>query len=680
MDSTIIVPEPISDTNLIKTACHWLQHCDNVFPPRPMDRHSNYKRLVNHLLTAFGTFQHFGLYHEITINSLFQLYQCYGQLGDDVKVLYTIWDMIYLFPQSPLGYILAGKFYNDRNLVDCHDMVYRRAMETITNPNEAKRLEEPFEDAKKYRTELPKQLTLHASGLNPLTKLMPDVVNEILLHLDFRERVRLQLLNRQWYDYIRETPLLWEVLDYRTVSRPVRQSNVEFCLQRSGGIVQAAFLENILKPDTTAVLDLVLRDENAGILRTLHIGFCTKVFNSWKQFSPSRWEIFKSIESLKLPLDDSKEFVYLLGRGHFPKLKELFLFGDKYGHVDNFDMFFQIDSTATTLPNLRIFRIGSQISTYSLHDRTEWLMATDEHEGSGISLDPISLNSLTNLMPNLEALECIRINFYRAGKDEEISRFRLNFSQNTKLKLINLTQCQLHAMPTLPVSCETLLLDATDSAPRMVTVSEQGSDECVYLDALINEDPTAVDSTGYSNVDTLDLSYHENLTPVSLIYSLASFNSSKLTKLSLKHYNRQIPLNEPIGEELALLSKWSVNAQENVSVMHCLVRMFPNLQLLNLSCTVMNDQCVKYLRSLDQLIYLDLYRTKVTFTGVWYLLSGEWNNTLASDFFEFPDPSHVNTNIKAVYLLSCPYISDEIRSWLTNICGIDTGYNFKNSS
>ncbi|KAK9485280.1 hypothetical protein V1527DRAFT_452252 [Lipomyces starkeyi] len=686
---------------MINDAHTWVEHVQNRFPRRPNDIYFNYEQLTRRMEGALCSYQHFRKTQFIQLNVLYHYHQCLVGMQDDEKDYYVLWLMVYMFPTSALGYDLLGRYYSDRLELDKEVDIYQLGVQNIqltTGPHYERiranlgnamevreaRLKAGLPGAFSRRTRnLP---PMNGKGRDPVNMLPSDVVQNIFMRLSFPERVRLKQVCRSWATYIQNTPDLWKIWDFRDCKRPVLYGDILKISDMAQNTCYEAYLKNILISDFDNALELVFTviETTPGILYKLEINFCTTVFDEYHYFSRSRIEGLRKLRSLKLPLDDSTQFVSLFASGNFLVLEDVFLFGDSPRHVETHALFFDIpgpgDPEFKTFPAMKWLRIGSQRSTSSIQDhRNDFIFGVDLDKPT-VSLDPGSLNSLVAMMPNLESFIYVRVKSRCIGKDEEIFQTRINLRGNEKLREVILTQSILINFPILPLNCKIVIVDSCDALPR-VTEEEEDTGLMRYLAPLPHEDPYAFDAEEYKSIEKFDASCAERMTDYDSLYLFGIFDPEKLTDFSIRYWVRKFTMNVRFGDDITEAPRpWRI-AEQGLTPAHYITRMLPRLKIFDVSCTATKDATLRVFRDLRDLEYINIAGCLVTFRGVWFLLTGEWNEAYSNEAFQTPTRGrqHWESRLKTIILMKCPNISEAAIAWLENQ-GISTGRDIKDGS
>ncbi|KAK9350084.1 hypothetical protein V1523DRAFT_420864 [Lipomyces doorenjongii] len=677
---------------MISDAHTWVEHVQNRFPRRPNDIYFNYEQLTRRMEGALCTYQHFRKTQFIQLNVLYHYHQCLVGMQDVEKDYYVLWLM---------GYDLLGRYYGDRLELDKEVDIYQLGIQNIqvtTGPH-YERIRANLRDAREVREArlkygLPGAFSRHhrnlppmnEKGRDPVNMLPSDVVQNIFMRLTFPERVRLKQVCRSWETYIQNTPDLWKVWDFRDCKRPVLYRDILNISELAQNICYEAYLKNILIPDLDNALELVFTvlETTPGILYKLEINFCTTVFDEYHYFSQSRIEGLRKLRSLKLPLDDSTQFVSLFASGNFPVLEEVFLFGDSPRHVETHALCFDIpapgDPEFKTFPAMKWLRIGSQRSTSSIQDhRNDFIFGVDLDKPT-VSLDPGSLNKLVAMMPNLESFIYVRVKSRCIGKDEEIFQTRINLRGNENLREIILTQSILINFPILPLNCKIVIIDSCDALPR-VTEEEEDTGLIRYLAPLPHEDPYAFDAEEYKSIEKFDASCAERMTDYDSLYLFGIFDPETLTDFSIRYWVRKFTMNVRFGDDIIEAPRpWRID-EPGLTPAHYITRMLPRLKFFDVSCTATKDETLRVFRDLRDLEYINVAGCLVTFRGVWFLLTGEWNDVYSKEAFQPPTwgRQRWKSRLKTIIVMKCPKISEAAITWLENH-GISTGRDIKDGS
>ncbi|KAK9235620.1 hypothetical protein V1525DRAFT_409455 [Lipomyces kononenkoae] len=621
-------------------------------------------------------------------------------MQDDETDYYVLWLMLYMFPTSAMGYDLLGRYYSNRSEFDKEVQIYQLGIKNIeitTGPH-YERICAGLRDATEAMEarlkagppvtlgRVPRQLSpVNERGKDPVEMLPSDVVQNIFMRLAFPERVRLKQVSKCWDAYIQNNPDLWKIWDFRDCKRPVPYADLLKISELAQNICYEAYLKHILITDLDPTLELVLNviESNPGILSGLELNFCTTVFDDYHYFSQSRIEGLRKLRWLKLPLDDSIQFVRLFSSGNFPVLEDIFLFGDSPRHVETYALCFDIPGPDSpefkTFPAMKKLRIGSQKSITSIHDhRNEFIFGVDMDRPT-VSLDPGSVNNLVAMMPNLESFIYVRMKSRCIGKDEEVFQTRINLRGNKNLREIILTQSILINFPLLPLNCKTVIIDSCDALPRVTFLEYTG--RMRYLAPLPHEDRYAVDEEEYKSIEKFDASCAERMTDYDSIYLFGIFDPQNLTDFSIRYWVRKFRMNICFGDDIDEAPlPWRID-EPGLTPAHYITRMLPRLRRFDVSCTATKDTTLRVFRGLRELEYINVAGCLVTFRGVWFLLTGEWNDDYSNEYFQLPTRSlqESETKLKTVILTKCLKVSEEAIAWLESE-GISTGRDVKDGS
>ncbi|KAK9320215.1 hypothetical protein V1517DRAFT_329987 [Lipomyces orientalis] len=692
------VPKTVDD--MINDAHALVEHVQNRFPRRPNDIYFDYEQLTRRMEAALSAYEHFRKTEFIQLNVLFHYHQCVAGIQDRRTDYYVLWLMVYMFPASAMGYDLLGQYYSNRLELDREVEIYERGLQNILVISGSRygriraNLRKAIEAREsRVKAGLPRALNRAAGSLpstnekrrDPLNMLPCDVVQYIFLRLSFPERIRLKQVCKSWDAHIRNTPDLWKVWDFRDCKRPVAYTDILKISQIAQNICFEAYLENILIPDLDKALEVVFNviGMNPGVLSRLEINICTTIFDEYYYFSQSRKQGLRQLRALKLPLDDSAAFVRLLASLNFPGLEEVFLFGDSPRHVETHALWFDIpgpdDAEFNLLPAMKRLRIGSQKSTTSTQDHRNDFVIGMDFDSPTVSLDPGSTNKLVAMMPNLDSFIYVRVKSRCIGKQDEIFQTRINLRRNENLREVILTQSILINFPILPLNCQTVIIDACDVLPRVVEEDPDG--RMRYLAPLPHEDPYDIEDREYKSIEKFDASCAERMTDYDSIYLFGIFDPDKLTDFSIRYWIRKFRMNLSFGDDIWEAPRpWRID-EPGLTPAHYITRMLPWLKRFDVSCTATNDTTLRIFRDLRALEYINLAGCNVTFQGVWFLLTGEWDSRYSNGAFQPPALSRQQweSRLKTIILVKCPKISQEAIAWLENQ-GISTGRDILDGS
>ncbi|KAK9448420.1 uncharacterized protein V1518DRAFT_418920 [Limtongia smithiae] len=619
--------------------------------------------------------------NEASRNDFYNLFECYLGYKNSKMAFYTIWEYIYLFPADSLGYLLAYRYYLQLEMPDQALKIATMGLdETDSKAPSYKKLREVVRKSRRIEPEPPtpppEPVLTQPAGVCFLQLLPSEIEDYILSYLSTAEITRLRRVSSTWNEHLISMPRLWRALDFRDALRPVRYADALRYLSFAKRTLESAYIEKIATSDVDACLDEIMEacETQEYRLKVLEVSMSSFFFDS-RELSEKRLLLFSNLTRLKLPLHDAGDFPLYLAHNVFPNLEDLFLLADADQHVNSsqrrdteptdFSMnqrrLWSYSPFERVRSNIKRFRVGSQASESAVHDYLDEYLADKDTNTLAIVM-LFDLNNLIEVMPNLESFICVQVKTTTASTLENPEE-HLCFRNNSKLTFINLSQSDFTQVPHYPSSMRTLITDSTNLyVPQIMgPIADIEVDE-ELLDQALRGKEFQVET--YQNLEVLDLAACE-LGADALLEWLSYMDPNKLIELNLKLTWKYLNFTEQLTWSEIGMSSDVRNTGEKVMAAKFLVVLAPQLRKLNLSCTKINDECLRTFRELRDLEYLDISGCRITFSGLWYLLTGRASQKSGWSC------SHLQTKLRTVILKDCK-VSDEFREFLeTN--GICTG-------
>ncbi|KAK7203718.1 hypothetical protein BZA70DRAFT_58197 [Myxozyma melibiosi] len=580
------------------------------------------------------------------------------------------WELIYWFPRDAKGYLLAIKYYLEENSFEAAFSVLEQgtaaAGDAVAKPGRSMYMKHTSKNNIQRSTERrndSNKLSLVSSDYETATKdpiiaLPSDIITDIFLRIPYGERLILRRVSKSWNSELLSNRILWQHIDFRSGKRPVRLADAERSIALADGAIQELYLEKILRPEESLCVDAFLEaaEQNPGALRRLELNCYAPHFLTKDPDGPSimggeaRMNTLLNLTSLKMALDQSEYFVNdILDRVTLPNLQDLFFYADQHRHVETRNLRYIVRARTSIseqpLPNLKKFRIGSQLEIGSFVERSDF---PRNHYFNPlremVTIAPGSLNDLIALMPNLESLEIKRL--FMEGV--------LDLSSYLRLRYVNLSQCVLHETPLIPEGCKTLILNSL-----LVGFLEE-------LDFLIEN---------ARSIEKLDFSGQEDRVSMSIVEQFSLLSPEVFTDLSLRLVWRDFEPDTVLSHSVPFPGSDLTPMIRGGTPFDYMIHYLPNIKRLDLSCTAVTDQTMRKISGLQRLEYLDVSGTKISLKGVFDLLKPEVSGSMVNDsqtWRSMREHWRATTNVKTIILKKCPRIDRTSIAWLEEH-GITTG-------
>ncbi|KAK7205918.1 hypothetical protein BZA70DRAFT_147891 [Myxozyma melibiosi] len=437
-----------------------------------------------------------------------------------------------------------------------------------------------------------------------LLQLLPlELVEQVFSHLPFEDILRLQTVCRSWRQYIAYTPQLWSRVDFRSCQRQwISAQTLQLYLSRAHGGTTELHLRRVRSSAVDRVSSIISERCTQNRLRVLTADAMCQPFASP---SPGLvWERFDSLRTLRLALAYNNSVMSeVIVNGRFPSLQTLHLYA-----VEPTDRFL---NTRIPIDLFHPVRLATRRGAKLVQNANLQHLVLDARF-INVNLPP-DFGLLVALWPNLRTLWLLRCFI---GTDDS-AEMRISIDKSCPIRLmlhetnkqlldLNLSGSILHAMPSLPPSCQKLVLSKAEgpgAIPRWLETESEGGERVGYssVQVLEDEDPYDVVQDEYKGLRHLDLSYGgERLTSEVFVNVLQRVDGTRLTRLDIQSCSRL-----------------------ETDVVDRIVELAPHLRILLIGLNSwLKDDSLATLHRLRELEYLDISSTYVAFIGIVCLLGG----------------------------------------------------------
>ncbi|KAI6896944.1 hypothetical protein KC318_g13974 [Hortaea werneckii] len=205
-------------------------------------KRGDYKTAIGHFDRAIG--------RAPSVQLLDNRAACHEKLNDLPAALKDAKRAIQFQNEDPTGYLRAGKvlFRMEKQSVALE--IYAHGLKKV------KHIGQGYELLRKVHGELTTQLAPPTS-VDPLTVLPRELAELILGYLSFQQRIAISRVSKQWSDFIRSSPDLWQHLDLSNPKRKVKTAFVSKAINTARQKLTAATLSSL--HDFDKVLHALLR-------------------------------------------------------------------------------------------------------------------------------------------------------------------------------------------------------------------------------------------------------------------------------------------------------------------------------------------------------------------------------------------------------------------------------------
>ncbi|KAL1304297.1 hypothetical protein AAFC00_000702 [Neodothiora populina] len=284
----------------------------------------------------------------------------YDKLNDITPALKDAKSAIRLYEKDPTGYLRAGHLLEKSGKIEVALGIYKYGINKKTKNVELL--------VRKHDKLL--SATASPTSADPFAQMPLELVEQVLSYLNFAQIVNCTRVSKLWNTLIASQPRLWTYLDLSAARRPVKNTFITHCLNRSGRNITRANLKLLAGPDK-------------ALTALLH--HC------------------KNLESLNV-LDGgmrSNDFVSELCQA--PKLSELRLGPEAPMTLTSLSYLAQ---QLTTLRHLEVRKVINQQPAIwkAPHEQLQTLILEGGVQGSDL-MDHLRLHELLKRTPNLSHLE-----------------------------------------------------------------------------------------------------------------------------------------------------------------------------------------------------------------------------------------------------------------------------------
>ncbi|KAK9467948.1 hypothetical protein V1512DRAFT_246695 [Lipomyces arxii] len=505
-------------------------------------------------------------------------------------------ELVYTDPRNPIGYIRAGKAYEEE-----HE--YRRAMDAYSEGIKNADLKYPLtknldvllkaakfwnmnymatpQNQESSEFSRPLSMTSYVTSIlqrlvhtplggsrpgeqsignqpadadhdstgglqDPLQHFPPEILSRILDEIPVLKWMQLRQVSRSWNSMILQLVRSAQVLEIAEHKWPISAENFAALVKMSKGYVTAIILENVMYRDADSCAQLLLYGYSAQHkvltlerrdvqnLRSLTLRFCTCMFKLWMLVPNKDWMVAAQLRELCVRMENAPEVIYLLAEGRLPRLEVLECFG-RYDIVDCVEDVVLLNDNRVYEQhrNMKVLRLGR-----SLPARSEFPYV---QPSTDYSVSQRSLERVVSLLPELEELTCVKINTNKSSlliSGIQQRRPRLNLMELTpKLKKVDFSWSSILPAPLLPSTCQELSLNFLPTLSGLRSCRTEDGVR-LYMDVFFEEvevDASAdvvEDQNEYRNLKTVNHA-HSRLPASVIIDALARCDSQNLTRLNL---------------------------------------------------------------------------------------------------------------------------------------------------
>ncbi|KAJ8101903.1 hypothetical protein POJ06DRAFT_299839 [Lipomyces tetrasporus] len=578
------------------------------------------------------------------LDCLYKRYVAAMKIGAIQFALRDAMEMIYSYPESPMGYVTAGNFYQSQQDYNSATLVYLDGMKVVdSDHNMYPVLMHSYEAAVLWamrRSNFQEDSDSTPSRVDPVYRLPRELVLKILDQIPLPQRLQLLRVSRAWCSVLYKS--LPDVTDIslENCKWPITANKLHGLLTQGRGWITSVALGNVAYVDANACAELVmfgktatrngseskqLQQRDLAGVRAFRFDCCTSVFAERSRFAAS-WSVLPQLEELRVRIENSPELMQLLADGKLPRLRVLDCYAVEDIVRSSDDVIYLNDTIQYGPQNqLKVLRLGGPAPSSSGFPYVQKLKAS--------IISPRSLQRLLQLLPELEEFYCVNVNSRRIT-DDMLSRnrisLRLNLRELTpKLRVLDLSSSKMRAVPLVPASCEVINMDFCESL--CIRNCETFRGIRYYDDVLDNE------GDGYFLQEEAD--EYKNLRSISVVRSarpfekifdsLARCDGIKLRTLNL-HGCQTIDFSAKLPSASDFAKYYERYGFEEDPQMfdsaELLVHMFPNLEELRVGCNdTVTDATMDAFKMLDNLRLLDVACTKVSEYGLSSVILKDFN-------------------------------------------------------
>ncbi|KAI7316116.1 hypothetical protein KC315_g10886 [Hortaea werneckii] len=205
-------------------------------------RRGDYKTAIGHFDRAIG--------RATSVQLLDNRAACHEKLNDLPAALKDAKRAIQFQNEDPTGYLRAGKVLVKMDKQSVALEIYAHGLKKV------KHIGQGYELLRKMHGELTTQLAPPTS-IDPLTVLPRELAELILGYLSFQQRIAISRVSKQWMDFVRSSPNLWQHLDLSNPKRKVRTAFISKAINTARQKLTSATLSSL--HDFDKVLHALLR-------------------------------------------------------------------------------------------------------------------------------------------------------------------------------------------------------------------------------------------------------------------------------------------------------------------------------------------------------------------------------------------------------------------------------------
>ncbi|KAI7364375.1 hypothetical protein KC354_g5733 [Hortaea werneckii] len=240
-------------------------------------RRGDYKTAIGHFDRAIG--------RATSVQLLDNRAACHEKLNDLPAALKDAKRAIQFQNEDPTGYLRAGKVLVKMDKQSVALEIYAHGLKKV------KHIGQGYELLRKMHGELTTQLAPPTS-IDPLTVLPRELAELILGYLSFQQRIAISRVSKQWMDFVRSSPNLWQHLDLSNPKRKVKTAFISKAINTARQKLTSATLSSLHDFDKVLEglewFDLELPIESAHQLmlpsKLVHLRFVSTINNATANF------------------------------------------------------------------------------------------------------------------------------------------------------------------------------------------------------------------------------------------------------------------------------------------------------------------------------------------------------------------------------------------------------------
>ncbi|KAK9313145.1 hypothetical protein V1522DRAFT_437633 [Lipomyces starkeyi] len=579
------------------------------------------------------------------LDCLYKRYVAAIKIGAMGFALRDAMEMIYSYPNNPMGYLTAGNFYQLQQDYNWAAVVYSEGLKLVDSDHSMfPVLRHSYEAAVIWamrESNFLEEKHLTSSRVDPVYRLPRELVLKILDHIQLSQRLQLLRVSQAWFSAVHKSLPDVTDLNLESCKWPITVHKLHSLLKGGRGRISSISLGNVTHAQANACAELVLlgkvtqsgyenkvlAQRDLAALRSFKFGVCTSVFANSNRFSDNTWSALPQLEELRIRIENSPELMQLLADGKLPRLRVLDCYAIQDIVRSSDDIIYLNDTVKYAQQHqLKVLKLGGPVLSSSGFPYVQQL--------KGCIISPRSLQRVLQLLPELEEFYCVNVNSRRIT-DDMLSRNRISLRLNLrefapKLRVLYLSSSKMRAVPLVPATCEVINMDFCESLCIRNCETFRG---IRYYDDVLDSE-----GDGYFLQEEAD--EYKALCNISIVRSTRAFekifdslarcDGMKLTSLNL-HGCQTIDFSAKLPSTSDFVTYYErYEFEEDPRMFHTaelLVHMFPNLEELGVGCNdTVTDAAMDAFKMLDNLRLLDVACTKVTEYGLSSVVLKDFKN------------------------------------------------------